>query len=149
MHGVIIGQADAKDSAVNGYQAQLKQAVNDLGLTERVTFAGFRDDMPSCLKASDIAAIPSFGEAFGLALVEAMAARCAVVGARAGALPELMTPDTGLLADVAAPDQWALCFAQLIEDVQLRQHLGAHAKAHALSRFGMDTHVQKLISFYE
>lgn len=148
-HGVVIGEASPKDSAARGYRDQLTHAVDELGLAGRVTFAGFRADMARCLQASDITAIPSFAEAFGLAVVEAMAASCTVVGARAGALPELITPDTGLLVDVDAPEQWALCFRQLIDDAALRHRLGAHAKAHVLSRFGMATHVQRLIAFYE
>jgi len=147
-HAVVIGEASDEDAAPGGYKAQLFQAREQLGLTERVTFAGFRDDMAHCLQASDIAAIPSYGEAFGLSVIEAMAAGCAVVGARVGAIPELIVNDTGLLATPRDAADWARCFAALIGDAGLRQKLGRNARAHALANFGMDGHAEQLMGYY-
>lgn len=147
-HGVLIGEASAEDAAPGGFKEQLQIAVQELGLSDRVTFAGFRDDMARCLQASDIVAIPSFSEAFGLSVVEAMAAGCAVVGANAGAVPELITADTGLLAQATQEQDWADCLARLINDDPLRKRLGHYARVRALSNFGMDIHTEKLIGFY-
>lgn len=147
-HGVLIGDASAEDAAPGGFRDQLHRTVHELGLSERVTFAGFRQDMAQCLQACDIAAIPSFSEAFGLSVVEAMAAGCAVVGADAGAVPEIIATDTGLLAGATDDQDWAACFARLIDDPRLRMQLGRNARDRALSTFGMDHHAEKLTAYY-
>jgi glycosyltransferase involved in cell wall biosynthesis len=147
-HGVLIGEASDEDAAAGGYKAQLQKAVVDLRLSDRVTFAGFRDDMVRCLQASDITTIPSFREAFGLLIIEAMAAGCAIIGSNSGAIPELIVADTGLLATPRDAQDWAHCLAQLITEATLRTKLGRNARARALANFGMDTHADQLMSYY-
>lgn len=52
---------------------KLVHSVNERGLSERVCFLGFRNDMAAIMKTSDIIVIPSKWEGFGLISVEAMA----------------------------------------------------------------------------
>lgn len=146
--GVVIGQASGSDAEPGGFLEQLKTRVRRAGLTDRVSFAGFRSDLPHCLQAVEIACIPSAKEAFGLSVIESMAAGCAVVGSSSGAIPELVDVDRGRTADPHDPDAWALALAELVGDAGLRQRLGMQASAWVRPRFGIDQHVRSLIDYY-
>lgn len=54
-------------------QSGLEQQAKDMNLLHRVFFLGFRRDVAEIMKTSDIIAVPSSHEGFGLVAVEAMA----------------------------------------------------------------------------
>jgi len=148
-HAVIVGEASGEDALEGGYKAQLLKRIEALGLSSRVTLAGFQSEMAQCLQAIDIAAIPSHNEAFGLSVIEAMAAGCAVVGANSGAIPELINADVGLLVNPDDSLAFAQTLATLIEDDEKRHGLGQRARDYALGNFGMDPHVLRLLEYYQ
>ncbi len=147
-HAVIIGEASGEDALEGGYKAQLVERIEALGLSSRVTLAGFQSEMAQCLQAIDIAAIASHNEAFGLSVIEAMAAGCAVVGANSGAIPELISADVGLLVNPDDSQAFADSLATLIQDDERRLGLGQRARDYALQNFGMDAYVTRLLEYY-
>jgi|UniRef100_UPI0040489F1A glycosyltransferase involved in cell wall biosynthesis len=147
-HAVIVGEATGEDALEGGYKAQLIERIEALGLTSRVTLAGFQSEMAQCLQAIDIAAIASHNEAFGLSVIEAMAAGCAVVGANSGAIPELIKADVGLLVNPDDSQAFADALAALMQDDERRHGLGHRAREHALQNFGMDAYVTRLLEYY-
>lgn len=72
------------------YTLRLRNDAERLGLVERVTFAGYVEDISSLLAATDICVIPSLHEAFSIVCLEAMSARRPVVASRTGGLMELI-----------------------------------------------------------
>jgi phosphatidyl-myo-inositol dimannoside synthase len=81
--------------------AALQRLVVELKLSEAVRFTGYRsdselrDDFARCR----LFALPSEKEGFGLVYLEAMANGRPCLGARSGAVPELITPETGVLVE--------------------------------------------------
>jgi glycosyltransferase involved in cell wall biosynthesis len=55
------------------YRSQLQQLSQELGLTERLIWAGAREDMPAVYNALDIVCSPSYREGFSNVIAEAMA----------------------------------------------------------------------------
>ncbi|MCK2185050.1 glycosyltransferase family 4 protein [Halomonas getboli] len=147
-HGVVIGGLTANEGSNAAFVEALRERVEALGLGARVTFAGFRADLPRCLQALDVVCTPSRNEAFGLTVIEAMAAGRPVVGASSGAIPELVSPDTGRLADPEAPEEWAAALAELVDDGALRERLGAAGRARVLEDFTLARHVEALVAEY-
>lgn len=147
-HGVLIGGLTAREGSDEAYVARLHQRVTALGLEDRVTFAGFRSDLPRLFEALDIVCVPSRNEAFGLTVVEAMAAGKAVVGADSGAIPELLDVGCGRLAAPQSPQDWAQAMAELGQDAALRERLGHAARQRAEASFGIAGHVQALVEEY-
>jgi len=127
-YGLIIGGVTADEGADESFVAAIKQKVAALGLQERVHFLGFRQDLPALLQAIDIACIPSRNEAFGLTVIEAMAAQCAVVGANSGAIPELIDQQRGRLADPLSAEEWSVALKELIDAPETRRVLGEEAR---------------------
>ncbi|MDN3555968.1 glycosyltransferase family 4 protein [Halomonas maura] len=147
-HGVLIGGLAAGEGSNEAFVAELRERVAALGLTERIRFAGFRGDLPRCLEALDIVCVPSRNEAFGLTVIEAMAAARPVVGADSGAIPELVDATTGRLAAPEDPDAWAAALGELGADAALQHRLGQAGRARVLEAFTLAAHVRALVAEY-
>ena len=82
------------------------------------------------LHAAACLAVPSLLEGFGMAPLEAMAVGCPVVGARAGALPEVIG-DAGLLVDPTSAEELARGLSRLLSDESLVARLQARGRLRA------------------
>lgn len=92
---VLVGPADPKDSYVREIEATAAQ----LGLRERLRFAGLCQDMPAAYALADVVTVPSLRpEPFGRVVIEAQAmGRPVVVTAQGGAMETVLPYQTGLL----------------------------------------------------
>jgi glycosyltransferase involved in cell wall biosynthesis len=127
---------------------QIRDTARAHKLEERIILTGPRDDALDFMKRAGIYVQPSFLEALGLALQEAMFAGCPSIGSRVGGIPELIDDQsTGLL--VPAGDARALAGAleSLIVDPGLRERYG-HAGAASMITRGM-TEEQMLAKYLE
>ena len=88
-------------------RAALEQQARDLGVADRVLFAGAvsEQELRDWYRAAVVVVVPTVAyEGFGLATVEALACGSPVVGTAVGATPELLGPfDPRLLAADATP----------------------------------------------
>jgi glycosyltransferase involved in cell wall biosynthesis len=130
---VVVGDDDASPGVMpEGFSqmAALRARSRRLGLEDRVIFAGTRADVRPILAATDIYAMPSRDEAFGMSFAEAMAMGCPVVAVDAGGVREVVLDGrTGLLSppdDVAA---LAANIARLAGDPALRRAMGSAGRA--------------------
>ncbi len=71
-------------------EADLRRAVREGGLEERVVFAGVLADPRPLLRRASAVVLPSEHETMGLVLVEAMALGTPVVASRVGGIPEVV-----------------------------------------------------------
>jgi phosphatidylinositol alpha-1,6-mannosyltransferase len=80
---------------------KLQMKAHKLNMPGTVEFAGFRSDaeLAQDLDSCRVFALPSQGEGFGLVYLEAMAHGRPCIGARSGGVPEVISPDSGLLVD--------------------------------------------------
>lgn len=82
---------------------ELSSLARRLGVTGAVHFLGRRDDVPSILAGMDVLVLPSQGEPFGLAAIEACnAGALPIVFADAGGAREALPPDGIVVGDEAA-----------------------------------------------
>ena len=90
LHLILVGDGPLKE--------QLHHEISSQNLLRSVTMIGWSDDIPSVLNTVDLLVLPSLNEAFGLVLLEAMAASVPVVGTNVGGIPEIIHHGrTGLL----------------------------------------------------
>jgi alpha-1,6-mannosyltransferase len=104
--------------------------------SENVTVLPYRRDsieLARWLASADVLVHAGSSETFGLVIIEAMACGRPVVAVRAGAVPELVDPQVGELAE---PDS-AASMAEAIRRLYTRdlEALGAAARQRVLSRF--------------
>ncbi|HYR97175.1 MAG TPA: glycosyltransferase [Candidatus Binatus sp.] len=115
-----------------------------------VRMAGFRADVPACLAAADIVALPSLHEGLGVAALEAMAAGRPVVASRVGGLAEVLEHEaTGLLVPPGDPGALATALARLAGDPALRTRLGAAGRERVRVRFTVARMAEGTLACYE
>jgi glycosyltransferase involved in cell wall biosynthesis len=143
-HLVFIGPDD-------GYGETLRRLLGRDGLIDRVTFTGRvpEADKISALVDADVFAFPSYTEAFGLAMLEAMACE----------LPVILTDRAALAGDMAAqgaalvvqPEAPALAegLMRLLNDVELRRQLGAAARSLITTRFSWPAVAERFLEMYK
>ncbi len=95
---------------------RLRALASELHIAERVEFSGRLTDAQLRRAFADCScfALPSTGEGFGLVYLEALAAGRPCVGVSAGAVPELITPATGVLAPPGEPAALAAALAECL-----------------------------------
>jgi len=99
-------------------------------VAHRVVFTGRRDDIPAVTAALDVAVLPSWREAQGLSILEAMALSRPVVASDVGGIPEMVEDGvTGLLVPHDNPVALAAALVRLLTD---------HALADTIARAGHD-----------
>ena len=88
---LIIGASDyGKEQSPTPFTQKLQQEAKEL--EGSIVFTGFivYEDVPSYLKAADVAVMPSiWEEPFGLTIIEAMAAGLPLITTRSGGIPEI------------------------------------------------------------
>jgi glycosyltransferase involved in cell wall biosynthesis len=115
--------------AGDGFEREaLARRAADLGIVDRVHLIGAvgRDQLPALMKGALAFAFPSRGEAFGIALLEAMAAGVPAVAAAAGGVPELARDgENALVVPPASASALSSALARLVNDSELRSRLSA------------------------
>lgn len=138
--------------ADDNYFHHLQRQVQRLGLTEHVTFPGYvaHQEIVQRYHAADVLVFPSvWPEAFGLPVVEAMAAQVPVVASRIGAFPELISDGTtGLLVERNNPDAMAEAITRLLDDAYLHARVRAAASRHAREQFAWPVVAERLLNHY-
>ena len=120
---LIVGEGSRLDA--------LRGIVRDLGVERHVIFTGRRDDIPAVTAAFDVAVLPSYREAQGLSILEAMAMSRPVVASNVGGIPEMIESGVnGLLVPPQDPAALADAIVRLLVD---------HPFADTLGRAGHDT----------
>lgn len=147
LHLLIVGGLTVEQGSENEFVTQLQTTVKEHNLEHRVHFSGFRSDTKRMYAAMDIVCLPCHHEAFGLTVIEAMAAKKAIVGANTGALPEILE-DTAQLCNPLAPNEIADSIEHYINNPQVRHQTAEKAYTRATNEFSMQAHINKLSSIY-
>lgn len=114
---------------------------------ERVRVLGFRDDAPALLAASDVFVMPSEREGLSYAVLEAMAARLALVVSDGPGNPEAVG-DAGVVVPFGDAGALARELARLAADPAERERLGAAAQERLLERFTAERMVRETAAIY-
>ncbi len=129
-------------------QALQAEAVR-LQVQEAVIFAGFRNDVSDLVSQCRLFVLPSFVEAFGLSLVEAMALARPVVAMRAGGPLEIVLDgETGLLVAPADSSALAEAMLTLLTDPARAARMGEAGLRRMQTRFTADTMARRTEAVY-
>lgn len=133
------------------YDRTVRSLVSELDLTAHVIFAGFQHNVADFLMMSDVVVHASvLPEPFGRVILEAMACRKPVIGARAGAVPELVTEgQTGLTFPPGDSVLLADAVLSLIRDRQEARRLGQNGYDRLIREFNIDRNVRLTECLYE
>jgi glycosyltransferase involved in cell wall biosynthesis len=129
-------------------EAETRRLAAELGLSETVLFAGFREDARRLAAAFDVFTLSSTYEGLPIALVEAMALGRPAVVTDVGGTPEVVTDGAdGLLVPPGDPAALADGLLRLLGDPELRARIGAAARTRAAA-FDIRTAVARMEQVY-
>jgi glycosyltransferase involved in cell wall biosynthesis len=130
LHVLILG------TDVPEMRAEFEKIAGEGGIADRVHFGGYQKDVRPFLDEFDLFVHPSYGEPFGLAIVEAMAMRKPVIACGTGGVPEIITHGRdGWLVEERSVDAVATAIATLLNNDELCRTMGAHARETVRTRF--------------
>ncbi len=128
---------------------QLESLTEQLGLRERVRFAGFRSDCEALMKQFDVCCLPSLSEGLSSAILAAMANSLPVVATRVGGIPELViSGQTGLLVEANDSEALAQALAELLSSADLRRLYGAEGRRRVEAHFTISRKLDETERFY-
>lgn len=134
---------------VTAYQSRVLARLARLGLQGRVQLVDHRDDVADVLAGLDVVVLPSFGEPFGMVLVEAMAAGRPVVAADSGGPREIVTQgETGLLFKTGDAASLAAAILRLLDDPADARALADAGRARAAQLFHRDRYARDMEALY-
>jgi glycosyltransferase involved in cell wall biosynthesis len=115
-----------------------------------MTFTGRRDDVPAVTAALDVAVLPSYREAQGLSILEAMALARPVVASAVGGIPEMVEHGrTGLLVPPREPNFLAQAIVKVLSDHQYADTLGKAGRDLVHERFCAELMVRAIETIYD
>ena len=145
---VMVGAITVEQAA---FASELKKRIESAGLASRIVITGELEikEVQRWYQRLTIYAFTSRNEGFGLTLIEAMAAGCALIAARAGAA-ELVVEDgvTGVLTPAGDADALVAALQPLMSDPAAAAAMGARARARVLERFSLDAEAKAIGEIY-
>jgi glycosyltransferase involved in cell wall biosynthesis len=120
-------------------RSAIEAQVAELGIADRIVLLGHWTRVPELLRAIDVFVLASKFEPYGVALLEAKCAGCAIVATSVNEIPTLLEDGvTGLLVPPESPEPMARAFTRLAQDPALRGALAEGAFAEARRRHSIE-----------
>ena len=139
---LIVGEGSRREA--------LEAQARELRIAHRIVFTGRRDDVPAVTAALDVAVLPSYREAQGLSILEAMALSRPVVASNVGGIPEMITDgETGLLVPPHDADALATAVIRLLRDHPYADTLGRAGHDLVHDRFCIELMVKAIEQIYD
>ncbi|MGY5353371.1 N-acetyl-alpha-D-glucosaminyl L-malate synthase BshA [Wenyingzhuangia sp. IMCC45467] len=128
---------------------EVKRLARELGVFDKIVFLGNSTEVDKILCYTDVFLLPSKSESFGLAALEAMAARTPVISTNTGGLPEVNVHGvTGFLSDVKDVDDMAKNALKLIKNKEVLEGYKENALERA-KEFSIDNVLPKYEAIYK
>jgi glycosyltransferase involved in cell wall biosynthesis len=139
---LIVGEGSERNS--------LEAQAATLGISDRIVFTGRREDVPAVTAALDIAVLPSYREAQGLSVLEAMALSRPVVASNVGGIPEMIEEGiSGLMVPPGDCDALAGAIVRLLSDHPLADMLARRGHDLVHERFCIELMTSSIENLYD
>jgi len=111
-----------------------------LDIEQAVRLIGFRSDIPALLSLADIFVLPSLTEGLPISMLEAMSAGLPVVVTRVGGISEVIEDGkNGVIVPPSDADALGSAVLRLLSNSEIREKLGASARALVEKEYNLDT----------
>jgi colanic acid/amylovoran biosynthesis glycosyltransferase len=147
----VLGGDPDSDGGQGGEHSRLRHTVADLGLEERVHFAGAvpSEEVAHRLRQAHVLLLSSVDEGLPTVVLEAMASGVPVVATECGGVAEAVTDGReGFLVAPRDSDALADALFRLWRDPGLRARMGEAGRATATSRFTLQRQLDEVAAMY-
>ena len=135
-HLNIVGEGDEK--------VHLEKLILELGLSEKVTLLGYREDIPSFIAAADLIVISSHSEGFGRVLVETLFYGDLIISTKVGLSMEIL-PDELLIEDFKIAKK----IVEVYHNREDHNRLFRHLKKMQSKAFLLENISKEYINYYQ
>lgn len=144
-HLLVVGEGSERDRLEGLAAAHLRAEI----CCASVHFLGRREDVPQILAAANVVVMPSYREAQGLAIVEALAAHRPVVASNVGGIPEMIrSGENGILVPSQDPSALASAIGLLFRDRALANKLASAGHELVHQKFCVDDMLRDIEAIY-
>ncbi|MCK5595328.1 glycosyltransferase [bacterium] len=135
----------------DGYMShELKTLAKDLGIADKIIFAGQRRDVSEILHILDIFVLPSYYEGLPRSIIEAQACGVAVVATNVGGTPEVVINDkTGILVPSKDEKTIAKAVIDLLTNKDKAKRMGAAGRELVLKQFDAPVFIKRTEDLFE
>ncbi len=131
------------------YMGQCRNFISDNNLEDCASLEGWRTNVYDYYRRSDIFAVPSIYEAFGIMFLEAGYYKLPVCSTTAEGIPEVVINNTtGLLSEPNDDDAFTKNLALLIDNAKLRKQMGSSGYIHVTKCFDSSRMVKEYLKIY-
>jgi len=129
---------------------ELLDTAQRLGISERVLFTGYQDNVAQFIAMMDVVVVPSLTEAFGISMIEGMCLGKPCVASAVGGLVEIAGQDgrTAFLVPPGDADAIAGKVVFLLENPDVALNMGLRAAEEVERRFSAKTMADEITSLY-
>jgi glycosyltransferase involved in cell wall biosynthesis len=128
---------------------ELQALSASLGITQVLTFTGFRKDVGAFYQTADLFIMSSVQEGLGTAMIDALALGKPVVAANAGGIPEIIKDgETGRLVEAANPQALAQGIIQMLTHKDQAQAMAQRGQALVKEQFSIEAMVENNLTVY-
>lgn len=129
-------------------EERLKKDAINMGVSDKVKFLGWRNDIHEIMPIFDVFVLPSLNEGMGRVLVEAMAASKPIVASHTGGIPDLVKhEENGLLVTPGSEHALAAAIDRLLKDPAEARAMGQNGK-NLCWKYSIESMVEKIDSLY-
>jgi len=137
---VFVGKGDLEE--------ELRAKALQMGVSDRVKFLGWRDDIPELMQILDVFVLPSLNEGMGRVLAEAMAAGKPVIASHVGGIPDLVKPgQNGFLVEPGDVTGLSRAITRLLSDKKIRDEMGRKGRE-MCQDFSVEKMIEKIDVLY-
>ena len=131
-------------------RAELEQKTQQLGLSDAVTFLGFRSDMANLYHGADLTLCPSESETLSLLLLESLACGTPALATNVGGIPDILSAQHDCGAMVPYGDIAALtdAMAGIMEDEDTLKRWSANAPRVIEEKFSVRSQCREILALY-
>lgn len=130
---------------------KLGKLADNMGISDRVAFVGFQrySEVRYWMQHAKLLVLPSLEEAQGVVLLEAMACGTPVVASSVGGIPDVVTPEVGILVPPADPDALSNAIQSILGDPDLWNFMSRMARKRAVDYYDWSVIADQYIEIYK
>lgn len=139
---IIVGEGHLRE--------QLQHQIDDAGMQDRITLAGFLSDPRQLYRAIDLFVLSSLREGLPNVVLEAMASGRPVLTTKVNGIPRLVTDnENGLIIDCGSTDQIESGLKRLISAPDLAKALAAAGRRTVEQQFSFRKRLERMVQVYD
>jgi glycosyltransferase involved in cell wall biosynthesis len=130
-------------------RAALAACARDVGLDDRVIFAGYRRDAPAIMAAADVLAITSNKEGLPIVILEAMAVGCPIIATTVGSIPEVLSSESAWIIPIDNAAALVRALREALGNTIEARVRAAQAKSIFLRNYARNVMGRRYLDLYE